>query len=119
MKFFYHLVWQRFCYTDYSNRKIYLTVLNIKIFTILRHSAVPCSIFDIRCSLTVVCHYCKKPKLRVVKPIPDFADEVTDINWRLEDLFSVKKKRHVNPGMTEAGQNKLTMMAKSNRILPS
>jgi len=44
---------------------------------------------------------------------------VNDIIWRLEDLFSVKKKRHVNPGITEAGQNKLTMMAKSNRILPS
>ena len=61
----------------------------------------------------------KKPKLRDLKPIPDFADEVNDIIWQLEDLFFGKKKRHVNPGMTEAGQNKLTMMAKSNRILLS
>jgi hypothetical protein len=58
-------------------------------------------------------------KSRDLKPIPDFADEVNDIIWQLEDLFFGKKKRHVNPGMTEAGQNKLTMMAKSNRILPS
>jgi len=42
--------------------------------------------------------------LRVLKPIPDFADEVNDIIWRLEDLFFVKKKRYVNPGMTEAGK---------------
>jgi len=44
-------------------------------------------LFDIRYSLTVVCHYFKKPKFRVLKPIPDFADEVNEIIWRLEDFF--------------------------------
>jgi hypothetical protein len=39
---------------------------------------------------------------KVLKPIPDFADEVNDIIWRLENLFFVKKKPYVNPGMTEA-----------------
>ena len=43
-------------------------------------------------------------KLRDLKLIPDFADEVNEIIWRLEDLFFVKKKRHINPGMTEAGK---------------
>jgi len=32
----------------------------------------------------------KKPKPRDLKPIPDFADEVNEIIWRLEDLFFVK-----------------------------
>jgi hypothetical protein len=39
-----------------------------------------------------------------LKPIPDFADEVNEIIRRLEDLFFVKKKRYVNPGITEAGK---------------
>jgi hypothetical protein len=47
------------------------------------------------------CHYFKKPNPRVLKPIPDFADEVNEIIWRLENLFFVKKKPYVNPGMTE------------------
>jgi len=46
----------------------------------------------------------KKPKPRDLKLIPDFADRVNDIIWRLEDLFFVKKKRYVNPVMTEAGK---------------
>jgi len=44
----------------------------------------------------------KKPKPRELKSIPDFADKVNDIIWQLVDLFFGKKKRYVNPGMTEA-----------------
>jgi hypothetical protein len=29
------------------------------------------------------------------------SDEVNEIIWRLENLFFVKKKPYVNPGMTE------------------
>jgi hypothetical protein len=41
----------------------------------------------LRFTAIFVCHYCKKPKFRVLKPIPDFADEVNEIIWWLEDLF--------------------------------
>ena len=53
-------------------------------------------------SQVFVCHYFKKNKTRTLKPISDFADRVSDIIWRLEDFFFVKKKLHVNPGMREA-----------------
>ncbi len=39
----------------------------------------------------------KKPKPRVLKPVPDFADEVNDIIWQLEDFFANYKQCIVMP----------------------
>ena len=60
--------------------------------------------FPLRFIAIFVCHYFKKPQPRVLKPIPDFADEVNEIIWRLEGLFFVKKKPYVNPEVTKAGK---------------